>query len=186
METTDLIINLPEYSINRKYTKFEVLVDIICLCKNGEIKTSYGELSKRYRWNKGSLFRLLENRSEFMVVSTSRGIDISLSNSKKRQTKATAKSLDDRRKSFYNSLIPFVEKYGAKMIRDFYDYWSETDNSKNPKMRFEKQKSWETDKRLLRWLKNADEFKEKCSTRLESNDIEETKMLKIKGIKGWN
>ena len=63
-------------------------------------------------------------------------------------------SLESRRKRFYDSLIPFVERYGKAMIREFYDYWSETDRAAKPRMRFEKEKSWELDRRLGRWERN--------------------------------
>lgn len=57
-----------------------------------------------------------------------------------------------RKDSFYNSLIPYVERYGKEMIREFYDYWSETNRS-GTKMRFEQQPTWETAKRLATWAK---------------------------------
>ena len=63
-------------------------------------------------------------------------------------------SLESRRKRFYDSLIPFVERYGKSMIRDFYDYWSEADRAAKPRMRFEKEKSWELNRRLGRWARN--------------------------------
>lgn len=62
--------------------------------------------------------------------------------------------LKKRRQDFYDSLIPFVERYGKEMIRDFYDYWSEADRAVKPRMRFEKEKSWELDRRLGRWARN--------------------------------
>lgn len=63
-------------------------------------------------------------------------------------------SLENRRSKFYDSLVPYVGKYPKEMIRDFYDYWSETDRGVKPKMRFEKQTSWELSKRLARWERN--------------------------------
>lgn len=55
-----------------------------------------------------------------------------------------------RQQRFYDSLIPFVEKYGKDMVRDFYDYWTETTRS-GAKMRFELQPTWVVSKRLARW-----------------------------------
>lgn len=57
-----------------------------------------------------------------------------------------------RKKDFYNSLVPFVEKYGREMIRAFFDYWSEMNKSQT-KMRFEQQPTWEVSKRLATWAK---------------------------------
>ena len=54
-----------------------------------------------------------------------------------------------RKEKFYASLVPFVDKYGKDMIRDFFDYWSEI-RSKS-KMRFEQQSTWELALRLKTW-----------------------------------
>jgi DNA-binding transcriptional regulator YhcF (GntR family) len=55
-----------------------------------------------------------------------------------------------RKKSFYQSLVPFVDKYPKAMIRAFFDYWSEL-NKSGTKMRFELEKTWELSKRLVTW-----------------------------------
>lgn len=55
-----------------------------------------------------------------------------------------------RKEKFYASLVPFVDKYGKDMIRDFFDYWSEMNRSKS-KMRFEQQSTWELALRLKTW-----------------------------------
>ena len=57
-----------------------------------------------------------------------------------------------RKDSFYDSLIPYVERYGREMVRDFFDYWSEMNKSET-KMRFEQQTTWEVAKRLATWSK---------------------------------
>ena len=57
-----------------------------------------------------------------------------------------------RKENFGRSLIPYVDKYGKEMIREFFDYWSEMNKSKS-KMRFEQQPTWETSKRLATWAK---------------------------------
>ena len=72
----------------------------------------------------------------------------------KKETPPTAPSLETRQKSFYDSLIPFVDQYGKETVRDFYDYWSEPDRAKAPKMRFEKQPTWCLKQRLARWSRN--------------------------------
>lgn len=62
-------------------------------------------------------------------------------------------SIDRRKLSFSNSLIPFVEIYGADEIRDFCDYWTEA-NKSNTKFKQEAQTTWNTELRLKRWFKN--------------------------------
>ncbi len=54
---------------------------------------------------------------------------------------------------FYQSLTPFVKEFGKETIRDFYDYWSEPNKSKT-KITYQLQKTWDTKRRLKRWVKN--------------------------------
>lgn len=55
-----------------------------------------------------------------------------------------------RTKEFYNSLIPYVSRYGKEMVRAFFNYWSELNKSET-KMRYELQKTWEVSRRLSTW-----------------------------------
>ncbi|WP_025833609.1 DUF6291 domain-containing protein [Bacteroides stercorirosoris] len=55
-----------------------------------------------------------------------------------------------RKDEFYQTLVPFVDKYGKEMIRAFFEYWSELTRT-GTKMRFEKQTTWEASKRLATW-----------------------------------
>lgn len=66
-------------------------------------------------------------------------------------------TLAQRSKKFYNELVPFVEHYGRKMIRDFYDYWTEPNKSKS-KMRFELEKTWDLNRRLVTWANRESSY----------------------------
>lgn len=55
-----------------------------------------------------------------------------------------------RMDKFYQELVPYVKTYGREMIREFYDYWSETNKSKS-RMRFEGESTWDLNRRLQRW-----------------------------------
>lgn len=66
--------------------------------------------------------------------------------------KAAEAATLSRKENFGRSLIPYVDKYGKEMIREFFDYWTEMNKSKS-KMRFEQQPTWETSKRLATWAK---------------------------------
>lgn len=68
-----------------------------------------------------------------------------------------------RKERFYESLVPFVEKYGKEMIREFFDYWTETNKSRT-KMRFEQQPTWETALRLATWANRDKNFKSNGTT----------------------
>lgn len=77
--------------------------------------------------------------------------------------------LTDRQKSFYDSLLPFLAKYDKKMLREFYDYWSEPDRAAKPKMRFEKEKTWSLERRLERWKRIEDEKASRRSPQNQQN-----------------
>ena len=68
--------------------------------------------------------------------------------------------LEVRKQKFYDSLVPFVEKYGKEMIREFYDFWTEPNKSKT-KMRFEMEVTWDTARRLGYWERRSYSFKSK-------------------------
>lgn len=61
--------------------------------------------------------------------------------------------LEKRKQDFYNSLIPFVDKYGRELVGEFFDYWTEPNKSKT-KMRFELERAWDTNRRLSKWANN--------------------------------
>lgn len=79
------------------------------------------------------------------------------SNAPERPSKTPLELLEGRKKEFYDSLVPYVEKYGKQMIRDFFNYWSEANKSRT-KMRFELQKTWETSRRLATWASKINDF----------------------------
>ena len=56
-----------------------------------------------------------------------------------------------------DSLIPYANYYSDEMLRDFGDYWTETNRSLT-RMRFEMQKTWNTNLRLARWARNEQSF----------------------------
>lgn len=68
------------------------------------------------------------------------------------------KAIEERQKKFYQTIIPYLEKYPKEMLRDFYNYWSETNRSKT-KMRVELQQTWDLAKRLATWYKKTEERK---------------------------
>jgi hypothetical protein len=57
---------------------------------------------------------------------------------------------------FKNSLIPFVDNFGKKTVREFFDYWSE--KSASGQMRFQMNKTWDSKKRLTTWKANEPKF----------------------------
>ena len=92
---------------------------------------------------------------------TSTNVEAKKAEQAKKLAAAKAATLK-RRDDFYNSLIPYVERYGKEMIRAFFDYWSELNKSET-KMRFETNKTWEVAKRLATWA-NKEKFNGKSSS----------------------
>jgi hypothetical protein len=74
------------------------------------------------------------------------------------------KTAPERAQDFYVQLVPYVEKYGREMIRNFYDYWSEY-SSERSKMRFEKQPTWNLARRLATWSKRDNEYHDERNTK---------------------
>lgn len=70
----------------------------------------------------------------------------------KKTKEGIAADTEKRMNKFYQELVPYVETYGRDMIRQFYDYWSETNKSKS-RMRFEQQTTWNLNLRLQRWAR---------------------------------
>ncbi len=70
-----------------------------------------------------------------------------------------------RKEKFYQSLVPYVAKYGKDMVRAFYDYWTEKTYG-GRKMRFEKQQAFEISKRLATWQKHDLSYANRDNTRI--------------------
>ena len=58
-----------------------------------------------------------------------------------------------RREEFRQQCLAYVGKYDAPRLADFFNYWSETTRTTG-KMRFERQRYWNLEKRLARWMNN--------------------------------
>ena len=73
---------------------------------------------------------------------------------------AKALSIEERKHQFGLELVPFVEKYGQQMIRDFFNYWTEY-NEGGRKMKWEITKAkggtFNIAGRLATWKRNEDE-----------------------------
>jgi DNA-binding IscR family transcriptional regulator len=61
--------------------------------------------------------------------------------------------IEERRVSFIENLKEFTELYDKDLLNDFYRYWSEP-TTKGDKMRYELQKTWSLNLRLITWSKN--------------------------------
>lgn len=69
-------------------------------------------------------------------------------------------SLETRSLAFKETLRPFLNQYGADMLKSFYNYWSEPNQNKT-KMLYEMQKTWDNSRRLATWSKREKDFTKK-------------------------
>jgi hypothetical protein len=58
---------------------------------------------------------------------------------------------------FYDELKTFINSYSKEMLREFFDYWRE--KSPGEKMKFQLERTWETNLRLEKWKRNQKNFK---------------------------
>lgn len=62
------------------------------------------------------------------------------------------KMLAEKKNKFYEDCKPFLAKYPKQMLREFYNYWVETNRS-GTRLRFELQQTFEISKRLATWAR---------------------------------
>lgn len=65
-------------------------------------------------------------------------------------TLAPKKTIEERKMIFKESLRPFVGKYSNEMLKEFFEYWTET-NEQGTKFRREKEKFFDLSRRLVTW-----------------------------------
>ena len=139
-EETEVI---PEYLINADINSINACKNSINVCNNGQSK---GVKVKRRK------SKAKNNEEEKETSTCVEEKKISQAGKLDAARAATLK----RKEEFYNSLIPYVDRYGKDMVRDFFDYWSEMNKSRT-KMRYEKQETWEVALRLATWSKREKE-----------------------------
>ena len=77
-----------------------------------------------------------------------------LYNEKARKEKEEKNIYIEGREAFHQECLSYVNKYDVERLADFYNYWSEV-NEKTGKMRFEKERYWNTERRLKRWMNTS-------------------------------
>ena len=65
--------------------------------------------------------------------------------------------IEARSQIFKDSLLEYKDKHQVNMLKEFYNYWTEPNQSKT-KMRFELEKTWSLDRRLETWAKRENSF----------------------------
>jgi hypothetical protein len=92
---------------------------------------------------------------DFKGIITNEKIQKSIETTSKETSKSTTKPpIKQRKETFVEDLKNFANLYDKNMLNDFYRYWAETDQNEQ-KMRFEFQKTWNLNLRLITWQRNA-------------------------------
>ena len=71
----------------------------------------------------------------------------------KSKTEKSKNDKEARAQKFYNRLLDYLDKYGAAMLREFYDYWTES-NEGGALMRYEMERVFDVSRRLATWKRN--------------------------------
>lgn len=98
-----------------------------------------------------------EATSSKRTVSDSVSVSVSVIDSVSNNKREVKKTLEERKSAFASSLSEFKDKYPRPMLKNFHDYWTETNRSKN-NMRFELEKTWEVGLRLAKWASKEKGF----------------------------
>ena len=89
---------------------------------------------------------------------------------KKHAERNFSAALDERKMAFLLDCEQYIDSYGKQDIDDFFNYWSEED-SPHGKMRFEKERTWNTAKRLYKWANSE----VSCNTKVARFRLAKTK-----------
>lgn len=105
--------------------------------------------------------KLINNNSPEEAVSKALELVAELSFATKmhreKSEKKEVKPILERKKDFAMSIQPYLDKYGKKMLNEFYAYWTEETQGKD-KLRVELQKTWNVERRLSTWNENNSSF----------------------------
>lgn len=168
-ETDDLITNLTfepiKQQLKRDLKKFEEVK---------EFKSNGGRLGNLKRWNEDLYNNVIdkkitleeaENIAENRKVShtdvkpshTIAKIAVNDNVNDNVINKVSKASLETRTLAFKEKLVPFKNKYSIDLLKNFFDYWTEPNQSKT-KMRFELEKTWSIERRLNTWANRQKYF----------------------------
>lgn len=92
-------------------------------------------------------------QSKVKEIKEKKSIDVG----EKSPTNRQRISLEERKKNFQADIAQHKDKYDRQDLVDFYNYWVET-NATTQKMKWEMQKTWETNRRIKTWVMNKSKF----------------------------
>lgn len=161
-------MTIPDEILDLDLVKIGMYIYIKRKCgKAGECDVSMKELGERFGLTRPTTSRYLTELYDLKVLYSNghqtdtkrtlislkpKGLD-SVGGHQTDTKRTPEQELKDRKLAFGMQLKPFNETYPRPMLAEFYDYWTEVKEG-GRKMRFEKEKTFEIAKRLVRWSKN--------------------------------
>lgn len=129
---------------DREYSEAEAMIQIIYDIETQSEWSTLG-YANQFQWSRTKVETFLSKRIDRKKLERHRKITNS-------NTLSKIKDISQRKKNFGKLLVPHLDKYGKKMVREFFDYWTESGNGK---MRFEDQKYFDIPRRFVTWSKFA-------------------------------
>ena len=133
-QTDDLIINLAFTPIKQQLKR-----DLIKFEEKKEIRSKAGKAGAEKRWQN------VANDSKRISDIAKIAVNVNVNDN--------VNDINIRKQEFADLLKPFLDTYGKEMLNDFYLYWTEH-GIKDKKLRFEKERTFGLERRLLTWSKN--------------------------------
>lgn len=121
-------------------------------------KATVAYMQKKLQYFFASDFKLKERKGRkkekerTKEIETKEVKDEKISLSAERENFGDQLGFVERREVFRKDCMRFLTVYDHQLLANFYNYWSETDNT--GRMRMERQRFWNTERRLSRWMKN--------------------------------
>lgn len=119
-----------------------------------EQRSLAGKASAESRKRKSTSVNESERKS---TVNVNVNDNVSVNDSVNANVNDKKKTIEDRKREFYNSLIPYLEEYSKETLKDFYEYWTEH-GPRQRKFRAEKEKAFDLNRRLKKWKENETRF----------------------------
>ena len=142
--------------IVRNYGLFEVSNDeffsisLLKRMEQKEAKSLKARDSINQRW-------LRSKYEDDTNVSKPKYEDDTIKESKEKEIKEKENKIEERKIAFGHSLKIFESQYSKQMLTDFFRYWAEK-NKSGTKMKWELEKTFEVELRLLTWARRDKNF----------------------------
>jgi len=143
-----------------------------------EEKSKKNKDNARIRWNKNNA-----NASERMEMDAKNADSVIVTDKDTVIVKDKVIDIEERKLKFAQTLEPFLNTYGKEMLNTFYHYWIEPSKS-GKKLRFEDEKFWDLNRRLITWKgkeKNFAQKKESPSRRTTNEVVDKVKQEILNG-----